>query len=464
MQACLRTGLCGLGKSFDLQLDDPNKNPKQREYEEGGKMGLKKLQAMDQAAFSGGLFTLTLALAASQSFGQTAATLKEAAEKAGLHIGVATNSFNVNNSNYATIVRNQFNMVVCENEMKFQSTEPSRGNFSYNGGNTVATYATTNNMKLRGHTLVWHSQSGWASSFNGSRTEMQSIMKTHIDNVAGHFKGKVYEWDVLNEITADGAGNGLRTSFWQQRIGNDYVDSAFVWTQRVDPNAYLYYNDYGADGLNGKSNAIFALTQRLLTDKRPIHGIGLQAHLSRGLNANSIRDNIKRFGDIGIRISLTEIDIANNGTVQDWVGLMNACLANYNCVAFMAWGLADGNSWIGSNCGCLLYSGTYNNNPTPKTEIINGLIQALNNADPAIVAKRKEFIARAPLATGGVGPAVHINHSNRAVTHRNLLNAAAKVGVSPVFSVQSGKSADALGRKVMVRSKAASATLNTPVP
>lgn len=407
-------------------------------------MDFKSHRSIDRATILGGVSALTLSFAVASAFGQ-ATTLKDAAAAAGLNIGVATNSFNVTNANYAAAVKAQFNTLVCENEMKFQSTEPSRGNFSYNGANTVANFAATNNMKLRGHTFVWHSQSGWASSFNGSRAEMQSIMQTHIAEVGGHFKGKVLEWDVLNEITADGSGNGLRTSFWQQRIGNDYVDSAFVWSQRTDPAAYLYYNDYGADGLNGKSNAIYALTQRLMTDKRPIHGIGLQAHLSRGLNANSIRDNIKRFGDLGIRISLTEIDINNTGTTQDWVGLMNACLANYNCVSFMAWGLADGNSWIGSNCGCLLYSGTANS-PTPKTEIINALIQALNNADPAIVAKRKEFAARLPGPNGLLGT-TQIHYAQRPVMHQNLIRTSGKVGVSPVFATGSGKATDVLGRK-----------------
>src|SRR5690606_35393818 len=175
------------------------------------------------------------------------------------------------------------------------------------------------------------------------------------------------------------------------------------------------------------------------TTKVPIDGIGLQAHLSTNLNKQSIQDNIKRFGDIGLRVSLTEIDIKNSKT-SDWVNLMNACLANFNCVSFVAWGLADGNSWLGSGCGgCLLYSGS-GNSAQPKTEIINALIDAMKNADPAIVAQRKAFAAIPP---GGLGPNA-VGILQRPFTRRAAKNPAFLSSV-PVFSI-GAEVVDPLGR------------------
>lgn len=334
------------------------------------------------------LLPLFLAMQSTLVVVSAQSTLKEAGAKAGLSIGTATNSNQVPTASttaYTTILKTQFNQVVCENEMKFQPTENSRGKFSYGGGDRVYDFAKANGMTMRGHTLVWHSQSGWASSITG-RSEILSVMRTHIDSVGGHFKDKILEWDVLNEITADN-GSGLRTSFWQAGLGNDLPDSAFAMAHRViGEKGHLYYNDFGGEGLNAKSNSIYNLAKRLVEAKAPIDGIGLQCHLSRGLNAKDISANIKRLGELGLRVSLTEIDI-KNGTSADWVALMNACLENYNCVSFVTWGLDDTRSWIGSNCDCLLY-----NNNQPKAHV-QALIDALGKADPNVAAKRKEFMA-----------------------------------------------------------------------
>lgn len=390
------------------------------------------------------LAALALPLLASSAWAQTtAATLKEAAAAVGLNIGIATNSNQVRDASsaYATQAKAQFNMVVCENEMKFESTERTIGQFSYTGGDGVHTFAAANQMKMRGHTFIWHSQSGSAQNAIRDRTSGLKIMRDHIDAVGGHFKEKIYEWDVLNEITADGSGNGMRSTFWSTNIGNDFADSALAMSRKViGTSGHLYYNDYGADGVNGKSTAMFNLAKKWQTNKVPLDGIGLQAHLSTGLSQKSISDNIKRFGEIGLRISLTEIDIKNAKTA-DWVNLMNACLENFNCVSFVAWGMADGNSWIGSDCGCLLFSGS-GNSAQPKTEIINALIEAMKKADPAIVAKRKAFAAILP---GSLGPNAGVALQRPAAVRRGAKNPSILSSV-PVFSIGSGDVVDPLGR------------------
>ena len=386
------------------------------------------------------LAALALPLLASSAWAQT--TLKEAAAAVGLNIGIATNSNQVSNatSAYATAAKGQFNMVVCENEMKFESTERTIGQFSYTGGDNVYKFAEASQMKMRGHTFIWHSQSGSAQSAIKDRTSGLKIMKDHIDAVGGHFKEKIHEWDVLNEITADGSGNGMRSTFWSSNIGNDFADSALTFSRRViGTNGHLYYNDYGADGVNGKSTAMFNLAKKWQTNKVPLDGIGLQSHLSSGLSQKSISDNVKRFGEIGLRISMTEIDIKNASTA-DWVNLLNACLENFNCVSFVTWGLADGNSWIGSNCGCLLYSGS-GNSAQPKTEIIAAMIEAIKKADPAIAAKRKAFAALLP---GSLGPN-YATTLQRPVARRGAKNQSI-LASTPLFSTVSGAVVDPLGR------------------
>jgi endo-1,4-beta-xylanase len=376
-------------------------------------------------------------LIAGSAWGQTAATLKEAAEAAGLNIGIATNSFNVTNSSYANVAKAQFNMVVCENEMKFDNTEGPIGTFKFNGGDQVATFATANNMKMRGHTFVWHSQSNTASAAIRDRATGLTVMRNHIEGVGTHFKSKIHEWDVLNEITADGGG-GLRGSFWKNNIGEDFCDSAIVIARRViGSEGNLYYNDYGADGVNSKSTSIYNLAKKWIQNKVPVDGIGLQSHLNAGLRKDDISNNIKRFGELGLRISMTEIDI-KNATAADWSNLMTACLENFNCVSFVTWGLSDQNSWLGSGCGCLLFSG---NPPTAKSQMIQGLLDALSKADPAITAKRKAFAAKTP---GTYGGPVGIYDLTQPVA-RKAAKTLYGLAPVPVFSV-GAKVIDPLGR------------------
>jgi endo-1,4-beta-xylanase len=383
-------------------------------------------------------FLLPLTLFTSYAMAQ--GTLAEAAAKTGLNIGIATNSNQVSNgtSAYATIAKTQFNMVVCENEMKFESTESPIGSFKYNGGDGVSKFAVANSMKMRGHNFIWHSQSTSAQNSVKDRTSGLTIMRNHIEAVGGHFKTQILEWDVLNEITADGAG-GLRTSFWRSAIGDDFADSALAISRRViGSNGYLYYNDYGGDGVNSKSTSMLNLAKKWQTNKVPVDGIGLQCHLSTGFKQSDISANIKRFGDLGLRISLTEIDI-KNAKAADWTALMNACLENYNCVSFVAWGMSDANSWIGSTCGCLLYNG---NPPSEKTEMISALRDALSKADPAVTAKRMAFNACAP-GSNGCTSAVRDGLNKIKVRHGtiNLFGTSAL----PVFSVASGI-VDVMGR------------------
>ncbi len=382
---------------------------------------------------------LALPLIASTSWSQAATNLKDAAAAVGLNIGVATNSFNVSNAAYATQAKQHFNMAVCENEMKFESTERTIGQFSYSGGDQVASFAQTNSMKMRGHTFIWHSQSGSAQNTGNNRADKLTIMKRHIDSVGGHFKTKIHEWDVLNEITADGSG-GLRSTFWRTAIGDDYADSALTFARRViGTNGHLYYNDYGGDGVNTKSTSMFNLAKKWQAAKVPLDGIGLQCHLSSGVRKDDISANIKRFGDLGLRISLTEIDI-KNGTAADWTNLMNACLENWNCVSFVTWGLSDQASWIGSNCGCLLFSGS---TPTPKNDRIQALIDAMAKADPAIVAKRKEFTAKLP------GNAVPIAMERRNILQSKVRGMTLSRGY-PIFSTEKNLSVDPMGRRSLL--------------
>lgn len=285
------------------------------------------------------------------------------------------------------LVAKEFNMVVCENEMKFDATEPSRGNFSFANGDRLVRFAQRHNMYVRGHTLVWYSQNpawlttdGNKNTNNFSRDELLSIMKKHIFNVVGHWKGKVKEWDVANEVLSDNQQSiysnpkayDLRPSVWSTGIGEEFLDSAFVWAHQADPDAILILNDYGVEGKGwGKSEALFNLAMRLKNDGRPIHGIGLQGHMDAGLAyVNSIEENIKRCKDAGLLCRITELDLGIDNASADnlqkqaenYYSLARIAMRNPNCESLMIWGLSDDLTWR-SGRRPLLFDSNLNKKP-----------------------------------------------------------------------------------------------------
>ena len=306
-------------------------------------------------------------------------SLKYYADQNEKFIGVALATYKGLSSDRETAAK-QFNMMVCENEMKFDALEPSRNSFSFDGADNLVSLAQQNNMAIRGHCLVWHSQvAGWVSSdgkkndMNWTRKEALEIMKNHITKVMQHYKGKVREWDVVNEcldddqttVRSNPTSYDLRQqSVWQRAIGDDYIDSAFVYAHRADPDAELYLNDYGVE-LQGKAKSVafYNLAVRLKNKGIPIHGVGLQCHFSVGeVDGVKLNRTIKRFAEAGLKCIITELDMGIPSTssadleeqARNYRMITDIVLNNDNCPSMVIWGVKDNDSWR-TNSNPLLY-------------------------------------------------------------------------------------------------------------
>jgi endo-1,4-beta-xylanase len=301
----------------------------------------------------------------------TATTLGSAAAAKGRTFGAAVGSSQLSELQYMNTLDTQFTGVTPENEMKWDATEPSRGSFSFGLADTIVSHAQSHNVRIRGHTLVWHNQlPNWVSSVT-SGTELLQVMRNHIAGVVGHFRGQIAYWDVANEaFNSDGT---RRTSIFQQWIGNGYIEQAFIAARAADPNARLCYNDYSAEGVNAKSTAIFNMVKDFKSRNVPIDCVGFQSHLIVGQVPSDFQTNLQRFANLGVDVNITELDVrmpipASSSDLQqqtsDYQKVVLACLAVSRCTSITTWGITDKYSWIPSafpgQGAALLFDTNYN--------------------------------------------------------------------------------------------------------
>ena len=219
-----------------------------------------------------------------------------------------------------------YNIVTPENSMKPQPTHPSEDTYNFTTPDALVQWCHENNIKVWGHNLLWHAQTGrwFFQDPNGqpaSRELAMERLKKHIMTVAGHYKGKLLGWDVVNEAINDrGAGEteNLRNRSWYTTIGPDVLTMAFKWAHEADPNAQLYYNDYnieqGAVESKGKHASSMMLLKRLIAEGAPINGVGIQGHWHLDTNLPDVEKAIIDYASLGLKVSISELDVTATGS------------------------------------------------------------------------------------------------------------------------------------------------------
>jgi endo-1,4-beta-xylanase len=275
----------------------------------------------------------------------------------GAAAGGLFNSSDAASASFMKVLAQEFDVLTPENELKFSSLRPARGTFNYARPDSMVAWAKANNMRVRGHTLAWHSQlSGWLTNGGYSSTDAALILTEHISNVVGHYKGQLAAWDVVNEAFTDSPVT-LRSGFWSDKIGRGYIEQAFRAAYTADSTVPLYYNDYNIEPVNAKSDSVYALLADLKRRGVPVHGVGMQMHLIAGSlpSLSSMAENFARFAALGLKIQITELDIrlalpSTSNTVatqaQNYRDIYALCLAQPACDMVVTWGVTDRASWV----------------------------------------------------------------------------------------------------------------------
>ncbi|WP_193513747.1 endo-1,4-beta-xylanase [Streptomyces griseoloalbus] len=310
------------------------------------------------------LLTVTALAALPQTAAHAADTLGAAAAEKGRYFGAAVAANHLGEAQYVSTLNTEFTSVTPENEMKWDAVEPSRGSFSFSRADQIVNHAQSRGMDVRGHTLVWHSQlPSWVSGLGA--TDLRSAMNNHITQVMTHYKGEIHSWDVVNEAFQDGNSGARRSSPFQDKLGNGFIEEAFRTARATDPNAKLCYNDYNTDGVNAKSNAVYAMVKDFKSRGVPIDCVGFQSHFNSNSPVPSdYRANLQRFADLGVDVQITELDIEGSGSAQatNYANVVRACLAVTRCTGITVWGIPDKYSWRASGTP-LLFDDNYNKKP-----------------------------------------------------------------------------------------------------
>ena len=266
---------------------------------------------------------------------------------------------------FGRVVGTDYHIAGTENALKFSSLHPGSNTYSFSSADSILDHATAHGQLARGHTLLWHSSvPTWVASNSWTTAQLQSIAYEHIDTVVGRYRDRVFCWDVVNEAFN---GNGtLRSTIWHDTPGigfagqgTKYLEEVFKRARAADPDCELIYNDYSAETINTKSDAIYSMAQDFKARGVPLDGIGFQFHLSSTPSLSSMRANFQRFNDLGLNLHLTELDVRvavdSNGVAtagalasqaDTYFAVVGTALAFPRTRVVQTWGFSDRYSWI----------------------------------------------------------------------------------------------------------------------
>jgi endo-1,4-beta-xylanase len=296
------------------------------------------------------------------------ASLKHHAAKHGLLSGFAVNT-NLLKSDamYASILAEQASILVPEVALKWVPLRPAPDKFNFEPADTLVAFAEKHQIKLRGHTLVWHEAIPEWFAGTVTKENAKHFLEEHIATVVGRYKGKMHSWDVVNEavLPKDGRADGLRDSTWLKLLGPEYIEIAFRAARQADPRLILTYNDYGVEYDNDEDTErrklILQLLRRLKAANVPLDAVGIQSHIKAGSPSaigKGLREYMAAVREMGLQIFLTELDVneddlpyndvakRDEAIAKTYGDFLNVALAEPAVKAVLMWGVSDSHTWL----------------------------------------------------------------------------------------------------------------------
>lgn len=247
--------------------------------------------------------------------------------------------------------------------VEWQKGEPWYGNYD-----AILDFAQQHGMAVRGHSLIWEKMTpDWARAEMLDKRDWGTVTR-HFATLLPRYSGRIADWIVVNEMidTEDGEKGMRRTSF-QQAYGDDYVATALLTANGLDPRARLMINEYALSYDNpvdeARRNALLKLVENLRKRGIPLHSVGLQGHLELAKGAipqKRLAQFMSNLADTGVSLAITELDAIEadrhrsiaerDAAVADHIqSFLDVVMEQPAVESIVTWGLSDRHSWLQEN-------------------------------------------------------------------------------------------------------------------
>ncbi len=314
---------------------------------------------------------------ASQSASAPAETLRSSAERRELLIGTSVLPERLFDRRYTSVLSSEFNLIAPEYVMKWALIHPQPDVWVFEPADRMVAFAGRNGMKVKGHALLWHEELPDYVTEAMTPDELRAAIREHIATLVGRYKGQLWAWDVVNEPIDD--QDGFRKTIFYRTLGEAFIADALRLAHEADPACHLILNDYDCEGLNPKSDRLYALVKGLVERGVPLHGVGFQMHITpaNAPKPEDLQKNFARFAALGLKLHISEMDVrmreaagerAEKLELQGRVyrGVIAACVAAPGVKSITFWGFTDRYSWIDGYFGPddpLLWDENYERKP-----------------------------------------------------------------------------------------------------
>lgn len=285
-------------------------------------------------------------------------SFRELAEKKDLETGMAVAIGDLFVEEHINILKENCSVLVAENCMKWATVRPTKKLWNWSDVDNLVKFAQENGMDVKWHTLFWHNQNSPVVASIKTKEDALALMDEYIETVMTRYKGKIKEYDVVNEMfNEDGS---FRDTPWYRAIGKEYIEHALIKAREADADALLFLNEFNNEEAgHPKADAMYNLAKELKEKGVPLDGIGMQLHLDASLyfNPDGIRENVRRYADLGLQVSFSEVDVRiPTSNPEEWRGkqqevyetLLRIALEEPNVTSFIMWGFTDKQSWVPS--------------------------------------------------------------------------------------------------------------------
>ena len=266
----------------------------------------------------------------------------------GIEVGSAISPFfhrQADGGLYEAVAADEFALVTPESSMKMDAINPAPGHYAFADTDNLVAFARANDMRVRGHPLVWHRQlPAWVRATPPATRE--GHMREFIARIVGRYADDVAHWDVVNEPLAD--DGSLRASIWSDAMGEGYIDTAFRQARALDADATLVLNEFDIAFDGPKFDELLELVDRLLERDVPIDAVGFQLHLFASYDEfDELAAHMAAVAARGLDVHVTELDVALTDTTDEaaqaevYARVVEICLAEPRCTVLQTWGFTD---------------------------------------------------------------------------------------------------------------------------